>query len=67
MTEFTIPEFLAMLYAVERSREFWRLRRELERRYRVRNRDSRCEAYVDCVLALLWEQGFDQLNLPAGQ
>lgn len=67
MTEFNVPEFLAVLYQVEHNRRFWRLRRELERRYRRFDSPGfRQEAYVDSVLALLWELNFEHVSLPAG-
>lgn len=68
MAEFSIPEFLAILYEVENDRGFRRLRRELERRYRsAQSPGFRREAYVDSVLALLFEQDFDHVSLPAEQ
>ncbi|MGI6357501.1 MAG: hypothetical protein ACOX2K_02215 [Bacillota bacterium] len=67
MNEINIPEFLGMLYAMENSRRWRRLRRELERRYRRASHASyRREAFVDSVLTMLWELEFEHVSLPQG-
>lgn len=65
--EINIPEFLGLLYTVESSHRFRRLRRELERRYKqARQASYRREAFVDSMLAMLWELEFEHVSLLQG-
>lgn len=68
MADYTVPEFLGLLYELERNRRFMHLRRELERRYRgLRDPKFRQEAYIDSVLALLWESDAEPQSVLAGR
>ncbi len=68
MADYTVTEFLSLLFELEHNRRFLRLRRELERRYhRLSGQGSRREAYIDSVLALLWESDADSQTVLAGR
>lgn len=56
MTEPNMPALLAVIYEIERTRSFWRLRREMEQYYRLgRSASYKRDAYVDSMLAMLLE------------
>lgn len=68
MADYTVPEFLSLLYELQQNRRFLRLRRELERRYRwLGGQGSRREAYIDSIMTLLWESEADPQTVLAGR
>ncbi len=56
MTELNVSALLAVIYDIERTRSFWRLRREMEQYYRLGQSVSyKRDAYIDSMLAMLLE------------
>lgn len=68
MVDLQIWTLLGLIYDVEKKYAFRRLRRELERYYRLQNKDAyRRDAYIDSMLTLLFEHEYDYEGLTAGQ
>lgn len=68
MAEPQLWVLLGLIYDLERTRSFRRLRRQLERYYRRQNASAyRRDAYVDSMLTLLFEQDYSLEQLTARQ